>query len=171
MVNGEASQAQGFFLAKLTRSLSQTPSCTSSKPPRALAYAKTNELKLSLDLDLDLDLEQLPQGTCAVFDDKVYFLPQVLDKILTNELRFKGLLLGKIHGGTFVPNPHCKSLSPKKGQESCALIFDELEPIYALLEGQSLATTLSSKSALLYFRNLPLSWLSIKQGRALLSHT
>ena len=101
----------------------------------------------------------------GIFGEHIRFLPRHADDCLTPELVWQGALLGKARGGLTL-SPRLRALMPET-PPSEALRLDDVADILALLTGRSLDTGLSGRETGLYWQNLPLCRISLKQGRAL----
>lgn len=116
--------------------------------------------------DASLAWENLPPGFFELFKDDLCFIPARGKDLLPP--RRKGQRVGSLKGGVFRPWARARLLlqEPGAGPE---LNVDDTEPLSALLEGRSIQTDVGSGRLGLYFRGLPLGFLTVKGGRALWS--
>ena len=116
--------------------------------------------------DVSLAWENLPPGSFELFKDDLCFIPARSKKLLPP--RRKGQRVGSLKGGVFRPWARARLLlhGPGTGPE---LDVDDAEPLSALLEGRSIQTDARPGRMGLYFRGLPLGFLTVKGGRALWS--
>lgn len=189
-VDGDASAAQGFFIACLRKpggEASPTPDSGPRKgaspafpPPLSPSATSTppyQPLPLSLLASFGLDPARLPQGRLGRFGDSVHFLPEHALARLPASLRWQGTALGKAAGEGCIPSPRLRLLShaPEEVTRGRAvrLDVDEVTELDALIQGRSLVSTdpahRSAKEANLFWRGLPLGRLRLKGGRALWS--
>ena len=176
-VDGQGSEAQGFYLALLTKpGQSDTPD--GSGPPhgdipqdkakrsRREQPAPAAQAIEPLPHDPGLAWDNLPPGGLMELRDKLYFLPARAQGLLPPVCR--GWLLGSRKAGRVRPWARARLLVPPLGAIA-ALDVDDPAQLTALLSGQSV--TVSEKSGLLglYFNGLPLGFLTVKNGRALWS--
>ncbi len=169
---------QGFFLARFKKDVGAqqevTPADDFSSPvsgqalgPRELAQAE----------QAGADFGALPPGEVREFGGKAYFLHrQALDLCENAGLgrggqRWQGFLLGQMQGGRFAPAARARVLMPPASAlpPSQRLDVDEPAPVLDLLAGRSLEAAGKQGAGLagLYFRGLPLGWLT-RKGRRLL---
>lgn len=112
--------------------------------------------------------ENLPPGEVWEFGGQAWFLPaRALS--LPAALRWQGFPLGKVAAGRFRPVPTCRLLLPPWTPGAGLDLTDPAE-LSALLSGRSLDRELDADGgAGLYFRGLPLGWLTRKGRRAVWS--
>jgi len=116
--------------------------------------------------DPSLALGNLPAGTFETFKDDLCFLPARGQGLMP--VRRKGQRIGTVKGGVFRPWGRARLLLPPAGTGP-ELNADAPGTISALLEGQSVAVSGKTGRMGLYFRGLPLGFLTVKGGRALWS--
>ena len=75
-------------------------------------------------------------------------------------------MLGRLTGGRLSPAPRLRCLLPEPPGPDTALVLDDLADLAALLSGQSRQTSLAGREAGLWWRDLPLGRIALKQGRA-----
>lgn len=182
-VDGEGSEAQGFYLALFTRpGGGGGAQPVREEPPAAPARARGGKraprpaagkggcaeipLEEAARLAPDLAWEALGPGWLELFKDEACFLPERGRGLLPP--RRKGQRLGAIVSGAFRPWGRARFLVPPAGAGD-GLDLHEPQALCALLEGQSLAVAPGPARRGLYFRGLPLGFLTVKGARALWS--
>ena len=162
-VDGARSGAQGFYIARLRK---PGEAFSSFSLPEPLPLAAGAQIIDARQLEGPcVDISRLPAGHVGIFGEHIRFLPRHADDCLTPELVWQGALLGKARGGLTL-SPRLRALMPET-PPSEALRLDDVADILALLTGRSLDTGLSGRETGLYWQNLPLCRISLKQGRAL----
>lgn len=179
-VDGEESQAQGFYLALLTKPGSpgeERPDDDATDRETRPARKKRGKASASQTdampavpekalHDPSLAWENLPPGYFEIFKEDLCFIPARGQGLLP--VRRKGQRLGTVKGGVFRPWARARLLLPPQGRGP-ELNVDGPEPLAALLEGRSIQTTVAGGRMGLYFRGLPLGFVTVKGGRALWS--
>ena len=164
-VDGARSGAQGFYIAALTRPGEPAEAAAleqlSSTPPVAAIRMLSPEALRAPCADPAL----LPPGSVAVFGDATRFLPR-RSALLPAALTWQGALLGKISGGRPRLSSRLRALMPPAPPRE-ALVLEDIRDIQALLQGQSRGTDLPGRETGLYWRDLPLARIALKNGRAL----
>jgi len=173
-------EGQGFFLARFRKDAAPgAPVTTGPQPgprdpggeplaPRDLARAREA---------CGVDFSRLPPGELRAFGGKVYLLHDQALRLCREAglggMRWQGFLLGQMQGGLFVPAARARVLLPPAGDlpPSRRLDVEEPAPVLDLLAGRSveIAGGKGREAGLagLYFRGLPLGWLT-RKGRRLL---
>lgn len=175
-VDGARSAAQGFYLALLRKPWDaplperapQTPPSRQrqkGRPRHVAAHVLPREALAGPCCDPSL----LPPGEAVLFGEQVRFIPEDAPRLLTQDIIWQGGLLGKLSGGRLVSAPRLRTLLPRAPQEGTALILEDVDDISALLCGQSRQTGLPGREAALWWRDLPLGRIALKQGRAVAS--
>jgi len=160
-VDGEASRAQGFYLALFTKP---------GQPPRERRKSERLECCAPPGGALEgegLAWENLPPGFFEMFKDELCFLPEKGRELLPP--RRKGQRLGQIKGGVFRPWARARLLAPKSGSGGPELQVEEPAVLTTLLTGASLEAPDGPSRRALYFRGLALGFVSVKGGRILWS--
>jgi len=169
----EHSAGQGFFLARFRK---KALTCANED-----THVQKRELPGSrLDLTdmiggYGLALGNLPPGEVYSFGGKAFFLHERALSKIPGSLRWQGALLGKVAGKgdslTFRPDGIAKTLLPKLGTKGGPDVFnvDDVTIIERLLSGQSVSFNAGKGPVGLYFKGIPLGWLSRKGKRLLLS--
>lgn len=164
-VDGERSNAQGFYIARLRKP-------ATSGTPGSIADSPRFSLHDTLDphmLDAPcVDLSLLPPGHLAVFGDTARFVPAQATELLPATLTWQAAPLGRVAGGRVRLPSRSRFLLPASPPPE-ALVLDKVEDIHALLRGQSLHTGLPGRETGLYWRELPLGRVGLKNGRAVWS--
>lgn len=177
-VDGERSQAQGFYMARLRK-----PVGAESAPPQGLQGQNaggTEEVqgipRFMVHETLDahmleapcVDISLLPPGQIVAFSDTARFIPRQATELLPASLVWQAAPLGRVAGGRVRLAPRSRSLLPATPPPE-ALVLERVEDIHALLRGQSLQTGLPGRETGLYWRELPLGRVGLKNGRAVWS--
>lgn len=194
-VDGERSGAQGFYVALLEKPGTVTGPLRDVAAPDA-AVASSGEFSAPPDAGprggraprrhgnravgqpLGQELPRtaldgpagtgarLPPGAAVVFGDHVRFVPEQAPALLPPELVWQGGLLGRRQGSGLDPAPRLRALLPERPEPRASLVLDTPEEVTALLSGQSRQTGLGGRWAALWWRDLPLGLVALKQGRA-----
>ena len=169
----EESAGQGFFLARLRK---PDDACAPErKTARPDAFSRSRRELASMRGVEEMTLDNLPPGEVHQFGSKLYFLHEKALELVPQELRWQGFFLGKTTGrgeqARFIPNGMCRILMPKKlaAKGGDVLAVDEAARIEQLLSGQSLSFKPGAPLVGLYYRDLPMAWLSRKGKRVVLS--
>ncbi len=169
----EDSDGQGFFLARFRKPDGQCAKVFPEVQKRVLPGTRLDWQKLEGGRYLALD--NLPPGECFDFGSKVFFLHEQALERIPGTLRWQGGQLGKVAGkgeqAKFFPDGAAKVLLERNMHkvENDILNVDEPAPILRLLSGQSLGFEAGKRPVGLYYRGLPLGWLSRKGKRVMLS--
>ncbi len=167
-VDGERSQAQGFYIAKLrkpeTCHESEAFVCTDTH------FVVPNSLDTSALEAPCTDLSRMPEGHVVTYGDVARFVPQRAPHVLPASLQWQAAPLGKVMGGQVRLLPRCTALMPLVAP-SDALVLEDIAQIRALIQGQQVLTSLKVRETGVYFGHalgtLPLGRITIKNGRAL----
>ncbi len=113
----------------------------------------------------------LPPGQAVLYGDFVRFVPPHASALIPANCVWQGGLLGKLGGGLLDAAPRLRVLMPQKPEDTTAasLVLEDVADITALLSGQSRQTGLAGRDAALWWRNLPLGRVVLKQGRVVAS--
>jgi len=160
-VDGEASAAQGFYLALFEKPGGPTPGPGLDREPPG---APVPDAVLAA---AGCDTARLPAGSVRAFGEKIFFIPAGT-AVIPEGTRFQGYPLGTLRSGYFRPQPRCRLL---RGPYVPGADLNEsaLSRIEALLAGQSLPAGDLSPRPGLYYHGLPLCALSRKGARLLWS--
>ena len=126
----------------------------SQLPPESLAGATCNP-------------DLLPPGRAVLYGEHVRFVPPQATALLPPGCIWQGSLLGKLCGGTLDAAPRLRVLMQSPPDAASSLVLDDVADIAALLSGQSRQTGLNGREAGLWWRDLPLGRIVLKQGRAI----
>ena len=126
----------------------------SQLPPESLAGATCNP-------------DLLPPGRAVLYGEHVRFVPPQATALLPPGCIWQGSLLGKLCGGTLDAAPRLRVLMQSPPDAASSLVLDDVGDITALLSGQSRQTGLNGREAGLWWRDLPLGRIVLKQGRAI----
>ena len=169
-VDGEKSRAQGFYLALLRKTADSAG--TAPMPPASAPEKRGARREAGRPLPPEClagpccDPALLPPGRAALYGGHVRFIPAQAAGLLPPECIWQGALLGRLAGGRLSPAPRLRCLLPEPPEPDTALVLDELADLTALLSGQSRQTGLAGREAGLWWRDLPLGRIALKQGRA-----
>lgn len=158
----DASEGQGFFIAAFVRP-GEPDTFTPLRPDEPATAERSRVPQFAL-CEAGLDLARFPAGELAMFGDSVHFLPAPALARLPAVLRWQGAPVGKVSGGRALFSPRLRG---RDLPDVPTLRLDQTEAITGLLQGQSLNTGLPGKEAALYWRNLHLGRVRLKNGRAL----
>ncbi|MBD5646975.1 MAG: RsmB/NOP family class I SAM-dependent RNA methyltransferase [Desulfovibrio sp.] len=170
-VDGARSQAQGFYLALLRAP--GAPADAAAQPGDGQRRADTagEPLPPAALAGPCSDPARLPPGAAVQYGDKVRFVPEIAPGQLPPRFGWQAALLGRMDGsGAFAPAPRLRCLvpeAPQGGPGLQSLVLTEVAEVEALLQGRALRTGLSGREAALWWRDLPLGCIGLRQGRAL----
>lgn len=157
LVDGEASRAQGFYLAKFRKSEN-----SSSHEQRGEFFKAPPDASCQCAAQA-LDLSALPKGAMGIYGGKARFLPAQAERILPATLRWQGRKLGEIGAsGHFAPNARLKSLLPHTGPVAQ---IDDVNALRAFLNGAARACGLNATAVGLFWEDLPLGRCQLRKGR------
>ncbi|MDE5878537.1 MAG: RsmB/NOP family class I SAM-dependent RNA methyltransferase [Desulfovibrio sp.] len=175
-VDGARSGAQGFFLA-LLRAPEKSPAREAPPEPEP-APARRPARREAHGVPVApaglsgpcIDPGRLPPGEVLRFGDTVRFVPGGAPALLPPGFGWQAALLGRMDGsGAFAPAPRLRCLVPGGAEGTPgpqSLVLDEVTAVTALLEGRALQTGLDGREAALWWRDLPLGSIGLRQGRA-----
>lgn len=164
-VDGEASDSQGFFLARFAKPGDPADAADPVRgklPGRPLSRGEREACALA-----GADFESLPPGEVMRFADNAFFVHEQARTLLPADLRWQGYLLGRFTGKAFRPHPRVRALLP--AENAPVLDTNDVGEIVRLLTGQSLPAPGKAKYGVLSFEGRPLARLTIKGSRALWS--
>ncbi|MBD5417014.1 MAG: hypothetical protein HDR50_05010 [Desulfovibrio sp.] len=113
----------------------------------------------------------MPAGSVLDFGGTARFVPEAAAALLPPGFGWQAAPLGRMDGaGAFAPAPRLRCLVPggaagEPGPQS--LVLEEVTEVEALLQGRALQTGLTGREAALWWRDLPLGCIGLRQGRAL----
>ncbi len=110
----------------------------------------------------------LPPGQAVLYGEHVRFVPPHATRLIPSGCVWQGALLGKLCGGGLDAAPRLRVLMPRDAG-AASLVLDDVADITALLCGQSRQTGLAGREAALWWRDMPLGRVVLKQGRAVAS--
>lgn len=159
---------QGFFVAAFTRPGAQAGALL-DEPFVALgehepSTADARPVPPAALLESGLDVACFPQGKLCMFGDSVHFLPELAVQRLPVALRWQGMAVGKVSGGRAIFSPRLRGLDRA---HMPALQLDDVKAVHGLLQGQSLQVGIAGKEAALFWRDVHLGRVRLKNGRAL----
>lgn len=164
LVDGRNSAAQGFFLAGLTKPGSWGPP---PLPPRTHLPGRI-VVQDAFFLHTGLDTSWLPEHCFFDVNGRIYLIMEQALRHLPSELRWQGFAVGKTAKDSILADATLRMFVPPT-PESESLILDSVNMIRALLAGQSLSWTGPGKRRAMYFKGLPLGFLTVKGKRCLWS--
>lgn len=165
LVNGQASGAQGFFIALLTKDASFSSVSAAARRPSASRGVPLRPLPP--EVACGALRENLPPGELLLAGDTVFFMPKTGAVHLPEHFRAEGCAVGVCRSGRLRLASRLRCLLPP-APEAGSLNLEEIGQVGALLAGRSLDTGFSGKECALYLRGLPLARLRLKGGRAVL---
>ena len=186
-MDGERSAAQGFYVALLRKPAdAPCPNCRPSPPsPMPARPPVTRPVAAAVAMPSCpapgpggarsalagpcCDPDRLPAGEARIYGEQVRFIPAHADLLLPQGFTWQGALLGRMAGGRLHMAPRLRCLLPAVPDPAHSLVLDDISDITALLSGQSRQTGLAGNEAALWWRDLPLARMMLKQGRATLS--
>ena len=177
-VDGQRSVAQGFYVALFRKPYGIVESVPAPLPEPSDARSSRRggknpakreqpgqELPREALAGPCCDPALLPPGRVMLYGDQVRFLPEDAARLLPPDMIWQGALLGKFAGGRLHPAPRLRALLPRRPDAGTALVLDSPDDLTALLSGQSRRTELEGREAALWWQDLPLGRVSLKQGR------
>jgi len=183
-VDEDASQAQGFFIARLRKPFQNSPlnktlgesaaetsnNSANGQEANRLQHHVIQPHYEPLDKEVlrsfGLDPQKLPPGELGVFGSSVHFLHKQALERLPLILRWQGPIIAKAGNHAIIPLPRLRCLLDTANTIP-SLDMDSLAPIHALLQGQSLSTEYAGKEAALLWQGLALGRVRLKNGRVL----
>lgn len=158
LVNGAASNAQGFYLSLLQKNPDQP---VTNNADNFYSFREINRSELASPV---CDPALLPKGICAQFGDRVYFLPEKAQTLIPNGFNWKGFLLGKRKRGRFIADCRLRRLLPAPDSTN-SLEFENIDEIRKLLAGTTIFDNKTTSELALWWRGLPLCIAQNKNGR------
>jgi 16S rRNA (cytosine1407-C5)-methyltransferase len=163
LVDGESSAAQGFFLAGLRKPDGSAP--TAAEPRKLPGEHVSRDAFLARS---GLDTSWLPEHSFLGTGGRVYLILDQAARVLPGDLRWQGFAVGKAAGEAILADATLRMfVPPRPGPDD--LVLDDARQIHALLAGQSLPWDNPGRRGGLYFKGLPLGFLTIKGRRCLWS--
>ncbi|MFP4392682.1 MAG: RsmB/NOP family class I SAM-dependent RNA methyltransferase [Desulfohalobiaceae bacterium] len=166
-INGPGSGCQSFFLARLRKPETSSGPADQGQGAYFAEAAASCELEPGLE-DFPGSLHRLPQGRIRLKGERVFFQPLQATEALPEQLADQGLYLGRKKGSGLRFWPRARLLLPSaEKQAQDVWHVEQLQSLQQLLSGQSLPCKSTQKQLGLYWRDLPLGWLTVKGGRVL----
>ncbi|MBI9079507.1 MAG: RsmB/NOP family class I SAM-dependent RNA methyltransferase [Pseudodesulfovibrio sp.] len=169
----EDSEGQGFFLARFRKKDDGSAIESGHVQKRELPGAKLNLARMIGGESIAFD--NLPPGDAYDFGGKVFFLHERALAMVPGLIRWQGFPLGKVAGrgpnATFRPGAMCRVLLPPVASKHGPDVFnvEDSDVLEQFLTGQSLGFRVGKGPVGLYYRGLPLGWLSRKGKRLIWS--
>lgn len=167
------SEGQGFFLARFRKRGGARATLEPGAQKRGLPGHRLDLPRMAGGETLHLS--DLPPGEVYDFGGKAYFLHEQGLARIPDALRWQGFALGKVSGqgrdARFRPDGSARVLLPPPGTRTGpdALCLDDIAGLDRLISGQSVAYAPGRGPVGLYYRDVPLAWLSRKGSRVMLS--
>lgn len=162
-VDGEASNSQGFYLARFTKA--GTP-----ESPEAMQLpdkgSKLSRKDIQACADSGFDLDSLPPGTPLRFGDTLFHVHDHARNLVPGTFPWRGTPLGRFHKARFKPNPKVRPFLPATART--AIHAETVQDVERLLSGQALPAP-DAPYAVLHYLGHPLCRLVVKGKRALWS--
>jgi 16S rRNA (cytosine1407-C5)-methyltransferase len=115
-----------------------------------------------------LDTSWLPEHSFLCTGGRAYLILDQAARHLPADLRWQGFAVGKTAGDAILADTTLRTfVPPRPGKND--LVLDNVRTVHDLLAGQSLPWDGSGKRCGLYFKGLPLGFLTIKGRRCLWS--
>ena len=159
LVDGANSSAQGFFLALLHK----LHIASDKKNTPNAEMSRTQKDMKNQCVAAACDLSRLPSGTVGIFSEKARFLHR-LAASLPPDFNWQGFLLGNFsRNGVFQPIASLKSLLPPQP----SICLNSIGELRLLLAGSSISCDKQQSAAGLFWENLPLGRVRIRDGRVI----
>ena len=171
-VDGARSQAQGFYVARLHKPEHGKKDLPMPDAPACATAAKRHRPPVAAVLPPEAlcvhgCAAELPEGGQAmVFGGQVRFVPRQAALLLPEACTWQGALLGKLVNGKLAVADRLHALMPSRPDPTQDIVLEDVGAITALLSGQSLQTGLKGREAGLWWRDLALGRIALRQGRA-----
>lgn len=159
-VNGTESAAQGFFIARL-RKPGVAPDAAAATHRGATMISPQTLTRPTFDPEL------LPPGQTAVFNGKLRFLPRNAAQLLPAGFTWKGAYLGTVNPQYIFLDPRLRVTLPR--DDGAQIVVDEVSELRAILAGQSRKYQTALSHTALWWRNLPLGSVGLKNGRLIIA--
>ena len=161
-MNGPACGGQSFFVAGLHKPMQgsgpiqrEEDNCSEEVCVAAEALSR---------LKVDVNWNGLPPGRVEMDNESLIFRPGPAGEYAPN-VKWQGMVLGRGRKGLRL-SPRARRLVPGKGH-SQALVLSSIGEVHKLLQGQSLPAPGPGPLAPLYWRDLPLGWVTVKGRRCM----
>lgn len=161
-VNGPASQGQSFFVAGLQKpgpgsenGLNESGAELVEVDPAVRARLKT-----------EVDWQGLPPGRVEMENERLIFKPRKAGHALAH-ISWQGTVIGYGRKGLRL-SPRARLLVPQPNPGQ-SLVLDSVDELHKLLQGQSLPAPGPGPLAGLYWKDLPLGWVTVKGKRCMWS--
>lgn len=162
LINGQASESQGFYLSLLRKSAGVARRDYESASfecliPRGMLASAVCDPRL------------LPAGEIGLFGGKARFLPLHALNNLGNGFRWQGFLLGRLNNAAFIPAPRLRALLPSLDAfpNATRIVLESIEETRKLLSGAGVVTDLKAHAVALWWHTLPLGICQIRNGRVI----
>ncbi len=163
-VDGERSQAQGFYIARLSKPADAPAPAADDTAPRMLTGGAGLSREALACATVDPAL--VPDGGIGVFSGVVRFLPRAAAQFLPEGFVWQGAPLGRVKGGGFQSEARLRAFMAPNAQ---SLVLESVAEVRRLLTGAAWKTDLKGKDAGLWLGGLPLGRVSLRSGRVIAS--
>lgn len=155
--------SQGFFIACLQKPGENiTTSCNISERKNLSLYPK---YPLNTLTSFDIDINKFPQGDLIDFNSTLHFIPHTALTSLPYTLHWQGPVVGKTSMEKVFPSPRIRLLKTITSLTYC-LHIENIQQLEKIVQGQSINTAFKGKEIPLFWKELPLGRLKVKNGRA-----
>lgn len=154
--------SQGFFIACLQKPGKNTtkPNTTNEK----IDISSYPHYSLDTLTSFGIDIHKLPQGNLVNFNSNLHFIPHAALNYLPYTLYWQGPIIGKASKTNILPSPRLRLLQSKTDLSYC-LHIDSVQKLEKITQGQSIITDFKGKELPLFWKDLPLGRLKVKNGR------
>ncbi|MFW5730825.1 MAG: RsmB/NOP family class I SAM-dependent RNA methyltransferase [Desulfonatronovibrionaceae bacterium] len=153
---GARAGAQDFFMASLK---------AGQKKIQVQDSALKQDRNRQDMLDWPEGVKPLKQGKLWVFQENVFFVPDKAWQYTLRNFRFQGTYVGRVKNTKFLLNPRARTLLPDAGDGPC-FVCEDLDLVQGLVQGRSVSIETGKTGMLgLYWNNLGLGWLKIRNRR------
>lgn len=161
-IKGHEYYSQGFFIASLKKSgsldvevNSDLNRCESKEMvDGSIIYENLN--------NMGLDYKSLLNGFFYKKNDNVFYLSELM-----GNLRCEGIFMGRLKKGKFMPNLKLWKLMDQNKDN--VMQIDDLKKIKKLLSGESFNISTDKNYLQLFFKEIPLCLVAVKNGRVLIT--
>lgn len=155
-----SSDSQGFYIACL-----QKPGIHLKPPPLFSSGNTCNRDALMPLMSFGINLEKLPRGQFVHCGTKAHFSPYIAEQYLPNDLYWQGIEIGKSSSQHISPSPRMRMFLKKEILPNY-MQLDDIDKLESIVQGQSFKTEYQGKEVPLFWEDLPLGYLRLKNGRA-----
>jgi 16S rRNA (cytosine1407-C5)-methyltransferase len=161
-VNGPGSQGQSFFVAGLLKPGRRADNGLQEYGPERVAVDPVVRSRLKTEVNW----QGLPPGRVEMENERLIFKPRKAAHALAH-IAWQGTVIGSGRKGLRL-SPRARLLVPQPNPGQ-TLILDRVDELHKLLQGQSLPAPGPGPLAGLYWKDLPLGWVTVKGKRCMWS--